>query len=384
MTWWCTVDRRQALLALAGLASLPLAACQPPPFPVGTAPTPQAVPTAPDQERLTRTQLEQALAPVALYPDALLAQVLMAATYPIEVVEAHQWLGRDNRSSLQGEALARALEAKPWDPSVKSLVFVPSVLATMADHVDWTMQIGDAVLAQQQEVLDAVQALRRRALASGNLKDSGQQTVSETVGADGATVIVIGQPEPEIIYVPVHDPWVVYGGWPYPDYPPIYYPPPAALVAIGEVIGIANLRSRPVATPYWGYARPGWGRGGIDIDADRVQRIPRAQPLPAGGRWQHDPAHRLGAAYRDEAVRTRFQGDRSRQAASREQYRGRTAEPGRGPGGLEGIGHGRDVRSASDRGLSSRQPAGYGRGGFGGFGGGRGGGFGGGGRGGRR
>lgn len=372
--------RRRAILLLGGLAILSVAGCATP-APV-TAPTaPQAATKEPGQDRLTRPQLEQILAPVALFPDALLAQVLMAATYPLEVVQAHQWLGREGRSDLQGEALAQALERESWDPAVKSLVFVPSLLEMMADHLDWTQQVGDALLAQQQEVLDAIQTLRRRAVASGGLKSSEQQVVSQVAGAGGTTVIVIEQPEPEIVYVPVHDPWVVYGGWPYPDFPPIYYPPPASWRAVVLVAGIAYLRSRPVVTPYWGYARPGWGRGEIDIDAERVQRLPRDRPQPAGGRWQHDPAHRQGVAYRDDAVRDRFQGDRRQQAGSREQYRGRTAEPRRGPEGFEGIGRGSDVRAASDRGFSSRQPAGYGRGGFGGP---RGGGFRGGGRGGRR
>ncbi len=174
-------------------------------------------------------ELEQFVAPIALYPDSLLAQVLMASTYPLEVVEAARW-AKDN-PSVTGEALEEAMVGQTWDPSVKSLVAFPDVIAMMNEKLDWTQKLGDAFLAQQAEVMDAVQRLRAKAKAEGNLKSSKEQTVTtEAPPADATTttttIIKVEPADPQVVYVPTYNPTVVYGTWPYPAYPPYYYYPP--------------------------------------------------------------------------------------------------------------------------------------------------------------
>lgn len=164
-------------------------------------------------------ELDQMLAPIALYPDALLIQILMAATYPLEVVQAARWVAANPH--LKGDQLAAALEQQNWDPSVKSLVNFPSILAMMNDKLEWTQNLGDAFLAQQDQVMATVQTLRQKAYAEGNLKTTNEQVVV----VQGKT-IVIDPADPQVIYVPVYNPAVVYGAWWYPTYPPYYYYPP--------------------------------------------------------------------------------------------------------------------------------------------------------------
>lgn len=305
-------------------------------------------------------ELEQIVAPVALYPDSLLSQILMAATYPVEVVQADRWV--KGNSSIQGDALAKALEAQTWDPSVKSLTNFPEVLTMMSDKLDWTVKLGDAFIAQQSAVMEAVQKLRAKAQASGNLKSNEQQTV--TVEAAPATqsptatsttqIITIAPANPQVIYVPTYNPTVVYGGWPYPAYPPYYYYPPsynAAAVGISFGVGLA-------VGAAWGYAWGGcnWHHGDVDIDINRnininnnhidrdkykaefnqrresgTNRVGGTDRVGTSDRaaFQHDPSHRKGVAYRDQGTAQKFGGASSAQAVqAREAYRGR-ADAGR-------------------------------------------------------
>ena len=169
----------------------------------------------------TAAQLDQLLAPVALYPDQLLGQILMASTYPLEVVEAARWVEDPNNARLKGDQLAAALQDKDWDPSVKSLAPFPQILRMMDDRLDWMQKLGDAFLAQQNEVMDSVQRLRRQAEEAGTLQSSPQQTVTTQ-----DQTITVEPANPNVVYVPVYDPTVVYGAWPYPDLPPYYFPPP--------------------------------------------------------------------------------------------------------------------------------------------------------------
>ncbi len=158
------------------------------------------------------------LAPIALYPDSLLAQIFMASTYPLEVVQADRW-AKQNKN-LTGDALTAALEKQPWDPSVKSLINFPQVLAMMSEKLDWTQKLGDAFLAQEKDVMASVQTLRKKAYDAGNLKTTKEQKVvveQET--------IVIESASPQVVYVPTYNPTVVYGTWAYPAYPPAYYYP---------------------------------------------------------------------------------------------------------------------------------------------------------------
>lgn len=201
--------------------------------------------------QLSEAQLAALVAPIALYPDPLVSQVLMASTYPLEVGEAANW--QKANSKLKGDALNQALQQQNWDASVKSLVSFPPVLQMMGAQLSWTQELGNAVLAQQSDVMNAIQTLRAKAQQSGALKSTSQQTVS---GGNGAPIVI--QPaNPQVVYVPSYNPTVVYGGWPYPAYPPYAYYPPGyvagtALLSFG--IGMA------VGAALWGGCH--WGGGG--------------------------------------------------------------------------------------------------------------------------
>ena len=180
-------------------------------------------------------ELEQLLAPIALYPDSLLTQMLMASTYPLEIVQADRW-AKQNKGK-KGDALAKALEAQPWDPSVKSLVNFPDVLDMMSQKLDWTQKLGDAFLAQQKDVMATVQKLRTKAQASGNLKTTKEQVVKVE-----KEIIIIEPASPQVVYVPAYNPTVVYGTWAYPAYPPYpVYPPgyTATTAAFSFAAGVA-------------------------------------------------------------------------------------------------------------------------------------------------
>jgi hypothetical protein len=249
-------------------------------------------------------QLDQLLAPVALYPDELLGQILMAATYPLEVVEASRWLQDPNNRSLAGDALAAALAQQDWDPSVKALVPFPQILQMMNDRLDWMQKLGDAFLAQQAEVMDAVQRLRQQAQAAGALVSTPQQVVT----TDGPAIL-IEPANPDRVYPPYYDPRTVYGPWSDPDYPPYYFPPPTGYVSGPPLffgIGIA------VIPTFWGWDHVDWRRRDVHIDVDRFNRVNRQEderlhrPPVTQDTWQHDPHHRRGVAYRDPAGRARF------------------------------------------------------------------------------
>ena len=311
--------------------------------PTGTTPSassagsPGAAPPAADKPAFKPEELEQMLAPLALYPDSLLSQVFMASTYPIEIVEADRWAKAN--ASLKGDALTKELEKKSWDPSVRSLVNFPQVLAMMSENISTTVKIGDAFIGQQKEVMDTVQKLRSKAQAQGNLKTSKEQSVKTETVEGGTQVIVIESTSPEVIYVPQYNPTVVYGSWPYPAYPPYpYYPPnyyPVATPLLSFGVGVA-------CGAAWGYAMGNcnWGHGDVDIDVNRNtninNNIDRSKFKNAGtgergqGSWKHDPAHRQGAAYRNSATAQKVgAGNASaRTTQAQSQYRGK-AEAGR-------------------------------------------------------
>ncbi|MFJ9531040.1 DUF3300 domain-containing protein [Herbaspirillum sp. NPDC101396] len=216
----------------------------------------------------TQEELDQMLAPVALYPDSLLAQVLMAATYPLEVVQAARFV--DSRPGLQGDALARAIAPMPWDPSVKSLAQFPSVLAMMNDKLDWTQRLGDAFLSQQANVMDTVQNLRVKAQIAGNLQSSNQQRIVQQ-----DQIIVIEPVNPQVIYVPYYNPTVVYGGWWWPQRPPVYwappprYRPPSYNVSIGISFGAGTGIVRSV----YSEARPDWRQHHVLVNNVRINNV---------------------------------------------------------------------------------------------------------------
>ena len=266
------------------------------------------------QTKLSNAQLDQLMAPVALYPDALLSQILMGSTYPDDIAAAAKWSAA--HSSQSGDDAVRAVESETWDPSVKSLVAFPSVMDMMGREPTWVKSVGDAFLAQPDAVMDSVQRLRTQAQKAGNLKSTPEQTVKTTTQNE-KTVVVIEPADPQVVYVPSYNPTVVYGTWAYPSYPPYYYPPPpgsmfaTSLVAgIGFGLGVAAINSM------WGDAD--WGRGDIDIDVDRYNninvnnRLDRTNVNNNRSTWQHNAANRGNAPYADQASRQRF--DSQRQA----------------------------------------------------------------------
>jgi hypothetical protein len=336
-----------ALVMSSGRAQQPTA---PAPAPTQTVVQALAAPPATPAKSGTFSaeELEQMVAPIALYPDPLLAQVLMSSTYPLEIVEAARWSKAN--PSVTGDAVAEALKDEDWDPSVKSIATFPDVLAMMDEKLDWTQKLGDAFLAQQAELMDAVQRLRAKAHDEGTLMSSKEQTVSVEPAppppADAApapapaaaaapaeppptTIIKIEPTDPEVVYVPVYNPTVVYGPWPYPAYPPYYYyppmyPPGAAFFTFtaGVIIGSA----------FWGNCSWGWGHSDVNININRYNEFNRnninvGNNVGADGKWQHNPEHRKGAQYRDSATQERFgRGQSSNSVQSREAFRGRAEQ----------------------------------------------------------
>jgi len=261
---------------------------------------------------LSKEQLEQLAAPIALHPDPLLSQILMASTYPTEVVQAARW-AREN-ANVTGQALQDAMQKQSWDPSVKALTAVPQTLQMMSDKLDWTQQLGDAFLGQQAELLAAVQALRQRAEAAGHLKSTDQQKVSKatkTVGSSTTSIISIESTNPEYLYVPVYDPRVCYGDWPYPAYEPFYWYPygfsGSGIVAFAGAVAIGSA--------IWG--RVDWWRDRVNVNVNRFNQFNRTNIVD--GTWRHDAKHRGNVPYRDAKVAHQF-GDAKRTAA-REAYR---------------------------------------------------------------
>src|SRR6201993_1047748 len=196
--------------------------------------------------KISPEQLDSLVAPIALYSDPLLAQTLAASTYPLEIIQLQQWL--EKNKNLKDKALADAVAKESWDPSVQALAALPDVVKRLADDIQWTTDLGNAFLAQQSDVMDAVQRMRKKAQDKGNLKSNEQQKV-ETKVIESKSVIVVEQANPQVIYVPSYDPVVVYGPAYYP-YPPIYYPPYyAGGLAIASGVGV-------MMGAFWG---GGWG-----------------------------------------------------------------------------------------------------------------------------
>jgi uncharacterized protein DUF3300/endosialidase-like protein len=301
--------------------------------------TPAAAPapaTTPDQSQqlLKPEQLDQLLAPIALYPDTLLAEVLMASTYPLEVVQADRWTTENK--ALKADRLKAAVDKQSWDESVKALVATPSVLSMMSQKLDWTQKLGDAVLAQQPDVMDAVQRLRARAQANDKLQSTKEQKVSVTQ-QEGKQVIVIEPAVPDTVYVPYYDPAVVYGAWPYAAYPPYYFPPPygyvgGALLATGIAFGAGYALGRWASGGnYWG---GGLNWGNRNINVNRPININTGN-INVGNSWQHNPQHRQGVKYSNANVQQKFGGTNNIRAGSQDRmdFRGRSGEQVLKPGG---------------------------------------------------
>ncbi|HEY6094159.1 MAG TPA: DUF3300 domain-containing protein [Gallionellaceae bacterium] len=325
------VARASAMLAggLALVLSL-LLTCAPAVAQVETPATPErAAPQA--RPAFSQQELDQMLAPIALYPDALLSQILMASTYPLEVVEAARW-SRANPGVVRENAV-KAVQQEDWDPSVKSLVAFPQILQMMDEKLEWTERMGDAFLAQETQVTTTIQNLRHKAYDAGNLSSNEQVRVER----QGQTIVIVPA-SPDVIYVPYYDPVVVYGSWWWPDYPPIYWAPwPGYYYAPRYAPGFA-----------WGFGitiGAGFFFGAFDWPHYRVHVVnviptyyygPRRHDghgLPKPGIWQHDPDHRRGVPYRDLSLRQHY-GRSTAAPETRRDYRGYDLPPSGARGGF--------------------------------------------------
>jgi len=329
------------LLAASGVVYVnsraPDTVTQPPP-PVQPIPAEQAAPVAVPQVPVayTAAQIDQWVAPVALYPDALLSQVLMAATYPANVIQAAQW-SRDN-PRMQGDAAVQAVAGQPWDPSVKSLVAFPQLMSLMGENPPWVQNLGDAFLAQPKDVMDSVQRLRLLAQQTGALQSTPQQKVttvqktepakaasstSTSTSAPAPTVIKIESADPQVVYVPTYNPSTVYGTWPNTSYPPVYLPPPPGEQFTDSLVKGLGF-SLGVATTYAIFSNIDWdddddwdhdhhhggysrnGDNNININVDNFNKISGERLTDASRGWQHNPAYRGGVPYATSQLNNRY------------------------------------------------------------------------------
>jgi hypothetical protein len=247
-----------------------------------------------------KEELDQMLAPIALYPDSLIAQILMASTYPLEVVQAERWM-QENKT-LTGDALDDALKEKSWDPSIKSLCHFPDVLFAMSDKLDQTSKLGDAFLSQKDDVMATIQELRRKAEIQGNLKTTQEQKVIHEEDA-----IRIEPADRRVVYVPVYDPLYVYGPWWYPAYPPYYWYYPPGVIITGGFISFGPRFFIGIDLFAWSWFD--WHRHYIYIDvhkARRFHRFPDRHYPDQRYFWRHNPVHRRGVAYRDRRTSEQF------------------------------------------------------------------------------
>src|SRR5215475_4290317 len=388
---------RSLVIALAILLAVP-------PFPLPRAqqppPPPQAQqaaqPPAPEGEAPTDAppfkpeELEQIVAPIALYPDAIVAQTMMASTYPLDVIQAARLM--KSKPDLKDQALNDELKKYNWDDSVKSLCSFPQVLQLMNEKIDWMQKLGDAFLGQRKDTMDAIQRLRAKAQAQGNLKSNEQQKVivedapaapppqpGQPAPAEQTqqTIIKIEPANPQVVYVPSYNPTVVYGAWP-PAYPPYYpYPPGYAWGAAAVSFGVGMA----VGAAVWGGCN--WGGGDVDIDVNKnnnftnnVNRGDRATQIKnkrgqggQGGRqnFQHNPEHRKGAQYRDKGSQQKYNRAGSPSAGTRDSYRGREGAGGAGQrpsaGTRESGGPGGGGQRGGGPSAGTRESGGFGGGG---------------------
>jgi hypothetical protein len=279
---------------------------------------PAPAPEAQDAPKIPNDQLDSLVAPIALYPDPLLSQTLVASTYPLEIIQLQQWLGRNQ--NLQSKALTEAVSKQPWDPSVQAMAALPDVVKRLADDIQWATDLGNAFLTQQSDVMDAVQRMRRKAQGTGALESNEQQRV-ETEVVESKTVIVVEQANPQVVYVPSYNPTVVYGAPVYP-YPPIYYPTTGAVIAARAIsFGVGVAIGAAWGGGGWGW-NTGWGRNDININVNNNfnrntninnisgnRNINNISGNRGGNRtWQHNPQHRGGAPYSNRAAAQRYGG----------------------------------------------------------------------------
>jgi hypothetical protein len=314
---------------------------------------------APDTAQTRKPEeLDALVAPVALYSDDLLAQTLVASTYPLEIVQLHQWLAKN--PGLKDKALADSVAKQPWDPSIQSMAAIPEVVKRLSDDIQWTTELGNAFLGQQADVMAAVQRMRKKAKDKGALKTNEQQKV-ETKVVEQKQVIVVESQNPEVVYVPSYSPTVVYGAPLYYPYPPIYYPPYTAGAAFVS-FGVGMMWGAAM----WGGAccHSHWGGGNVYINHNNnfnrnVNRNTNRNTNINGGRggtggrgggntWQHNPQHRGGAPYADQRTANRYGGSTRGQNQARAGANNRTSTMAQGQRGT----------GASDRSAAGGQRSG--------------------------
>jgi hypothetical protein len=354
-----------AVILVPGSGGLHNCAAQQPTVPatqvVTQSPAPQdATPAGQEEAKIPAEQLDMLVAPIALYPDPLLSQTLVASTYPLELIQLQQWL--EKNKGLADKALVDAVSKQSWDASIQAMAALPDLVKRLADDIQWTTDLGNAFLAQQPDVMDAIQRMRKKAQDKGNLK-SGEQQKVETKVVENKTVIVVEQSSPEVVYVPSYNPTVVYGD-PYPHYPypPIYYPP-AGYYAAGMAIsfGVGLALGAAWGGGGWGWGC-GWGNNDININRNNtfvrntnVGNIGNRNNISGGNKWQHNPTHRGGAPYSNRATANKYGGTargdslNNRQSNARQQVgqQGGNLKSNRDVGNRGGVG---DRGGAGDRG----------------------------------
>jgi uncharacterized membrane protein YgcG len=317
---WRTLLVTLCAVALSGGDPLALASVQQPAAQQPAA----AASAAAEQYRYTPDQLDSLVAPIALYPDPLLAQTLAASTYPLEIIQLHQWLAK--YPDLKEKKLVEKVAKEPWDPSVQAMAALPDVVKRLADDIQWTTQLGNAFLAQEADVMQAVQRMRAKAQGAGTLKSTPEQVVKTEV-IDNRNVVVIEQANPQVVYVPSYNPVVVYGPAVYP-YPPIYYPPVGAYAAGAAISFGVGAAMGAAWGGGWGW-NAGWGHNDINVNYNnnfnRNANINRN--AVAGNRWQHQPQHRGGTPYQDRATANRYGGTARGDAAANRQAARQSARP---------------------------------------------------------
>src|SRR6266567_2712332 len=342
---------------------------------VALAQTPQAqsqvMTTTKEAPKIPNDQLDSLVAPIALYPDQLLSQTLVASTYPLEIIQLQQWI--EKNKNLKDKALASAVEKQNWDPSIQAMAAFPDVVQRLADNVQWTTDLGNAFLAQESDVMDAVQQMRAKAQSKGTLKTSAQQKVETQTAEGGKQVIVVQQANPDVVYVPSYDPTVDYGPPAYP-YPPIYYPPPGYYAAGAAVAFGTGVALGAAWGGNWGW-NCGWGHGDVNVNVNNkyvnnynknVNNYNKANFNQANfnkaninsGKWQHNSQHRGGAPY-NRASASQVQG----QLASRGQGgAGAGNRPGGGAGASNRPGGGGAGQANRPGGGAGNRPGGGGAG----------------------
>lgn len=279
--------------------------------------------SAEDSKTFSEAEIDQMLAPIALYPDSLLSQVLMAATYPADVAKAVEW--SKSNPDQKGDAAAKAVQDTGWDPSVMSLVAFPQILSMMGEKPDWVQNMGDAFLADSEAVMDSVQKLRKKAKEEGNLENNEQQKIVVEEDAQSKTVIIIEPAQPEVVYVPAYNPTIVYGSWWWPAYRPWYYYPPGYVVGTAIVWGIGI----HVTHSLWGgfHWHGGYGHRSVNINIKNYNNININNKISGKGdaKWKHNAKNRKGVPYRDAKTRQKFE-NRVGGADKRQDFRGRDAQ----------------------------------------------------------